>query len=247
MNGIICISLAPLFLTYPRLRAGEILISKGGIFLDKEFFFPLLVGVFADINIKGDILDLNISRSDMLKNEKYDKLKSRLGDWIFKGLEDFFEEFRGTQTPLGRLNFNLLLEEYKILHPWPDSFINLAREYFDFLVFMKEGICKMEYKELKERKVKIVFIRASYFPGKIKKQFISYLEEIVKSCSGFKEDEFYILDRVENICIFLGKPSVFDERVGKILDEVPAGILEPLLSFLKWKNPIICVKLFLHQ
>jgi hypothetical protein len=160
----------------------EILISKGGIFLDKEFFFPLLVGVFADINIKGDILDLNISRSDMLKNEKYDKLKSRLGDWIFKGLEDFFEEFRGTQTPLGRLNFNLLLEEYKILHPWPDSFINLAREYFDFLVFMKEGICKMEYKELKERKVKIVFI--PIFLEKSK----SNLSRILKKLSKVVQD-----------------------------------------------------------
>ena len=207
------------------------------IFLDKEFFFPLLEGVFADINIKGDILDLNISRSDMLKNEKCDKLKSRLGDWIFKGLKDFFEEFRGTQTPLGRLGFNLLLEKYKIFHPWPDSFKNLAREYFDFLVFMKEGICKMEYKELKERKVKIVFIGASFFwPGKIKKQFISYLEEIVKSCSGFKEDEFYILDRVEDICIFLGKPPVFDERVGKILDEVPDEILEPFSSFFEMEE-----------
>jgi hypothetical protein len=92
---------------------------------------------------------------------------------------------------------------------------------------MKEGICKMEYKELKERKVKIVFIGASYFgPLKIKKQFISYFEEIVKSCSGFKEDEFYILDRVEDISIFLGKTRVFDERVGKILDEVPDEILE---------------------
>lgn len=234
MNGIICISLAPL---YHHLSTGEILISKEGIFLDKEFFFPLLVGVFADINIKGDILDLNISRSDMLKNVKYDKLKSCLGDWIFKGLKDFFEEFRGTQTPLGRLDFNLLLEKYKIFHPWPDSFMNLAREYFDFLVFMKEGICKMEYKELKERKVKIVFIGASFlWPGKIKKQFISYFEEIVKSCSGFKEDEFYILDRVEDICIFLGKPPVSDERVGKILDEVPNEILEFLSSFFEMEE-----------
>ena len=228
MEGIVCIS--PVILSEFN---GEISISKGGIFVNNVLFFPFLRGVFADINIKGDILDLNVSRNDVLKNEKYDKLQSRLGDWIFKGLEDFFKEFRGTQTPSGPLDFNLLLEKYKILHPWPHSFINLAREYFNFLVFTKEGVRKMGYNELKEseRKLKIVFIGVCFESfKKIRKQFISYLEEIVKSCSGFKEDEFYILDSAESISIFLGK-SRFGEQMDKILDELPDEILEPLSTF----------------
>jgi len=215
IEGIICISLANV-VGYESLW-DVALISRGGIFVDNasslipvEFYS----GLFAELNIKGDILDLNVSRSNVLINEKEAKLESRLSGWIFKVLEDLFKEFRGTQTPLGPFDFNLLLEKYvrgmeyvcigvEGIPQFPDSFKNLAREYFDFLVFTKEGVCKMRYKEIEENRKKAVVIGMG--SEKYKKPHISYLEEIVKSCSGFKENVFYITDSVANMGIFFGK------------------------------------------
>jgi hypothetical protein len=136
IEGIICITLANV-LGYESLwNVG--LISRGGIFVDNastlipvEFYR----GLFAELNIKGDILDLNVSRSNVLINKKKAKLESRLSGWIFKGLEDLFKEFRGTQTPLGPFDFNLLLEKYvrgmeyvcigvEGIPQFPDSFKN---------------------------------------------------------------------------------------------------------------------------
>ena len=162
IEGIICISL-PDIVGYESSPWNAAFISRGGIFVGKDStLIPVTFrGLFAELNIKGDILDLNVSRSHVLINEKKAKLKSRLRGGIFKGLEDFFKKFCGTQTPLGPFDFNLLLEKYirgmeysssgfERITQFPDSFINLAREYFDFLVFTKEGFFKMRYKEMEE-------------------------------------------------------------------------------------------------
>jgi hypothetical protein len=173
IEGIICIPLVNVVgcdvVGYDLLQVA--LISRGGIFVDNaSTLIPdEFRGFLAELNIKGDILDLNVSRSNVLINEKEAKLESRLRGWIFKGLEDLFNEFRGTQTPLGPFDFNLLLEKYvrgmedvcigvEEIRQFPDSFINLAREYFDFLIFTKEGVCKMRYKEIEENRKKAVVI-----------------------------------------------------------------------------------------
>jgi hypothetical protein len=211
IEGVICISLTNLLGNIPVRDSA--FMSKGGIFVCESRFCHEFRGWFAELNITGDILDLNVSRSGVLVNEKHAKLESRLRGWILKGLESFFEVFRGTQTPSGPFDFNLLLEKY--FHrmedssgKFPDSFINLARKYFDFLVFTKEGVRKIKYKGIKESRKKVVFIHAGFFE-KNRKKLISYLEEIVKSCSGFKENEFYILGSQENQIIFFGKEPDF--------------------------------------
>jgi hypothetical protein len=261
IEGIICIPLVNVVgcdvVGYDLLQVA--LISRGGIFVDNaSTLIPdEFRGFLAELNIKGDILDLNVSRSNVLINEKEAKLESRLRGWIFKGLEDLFNEFRGTQTPLGPFDFNLLLEKYvrgmedvcigvEEIRQFPDSFINLAREYFDFLIFTKEGVCKMRYKEIEENRKKAVVI--SMGSGKYKKPHISYLEEIVKNCSGFKENVFYITDSVANISIFGGNsPYVskipleflddfFEMEESNNLDEIISPLIKQEIKLVKFKN-----------
>jgi hypothetical protein len=273
IEGIICISLANIagyrFLLPVEDKA---FISRGGIFVGNCSLIPLEFRglLFAELNIKGDILDLTVSRNDVLINEKHAKLGSRLRGWIFKGLEDFFKEFRGTQTPLGSFDFNLLLERYfhgmvdrsilALLPQFPDSFLNLAREYFDFLVFTKEGVCKMRYKEMEESGKKVVVI---IMGGEIEETIISYwsgshisstnatfsyLEEIVKSCSGFEEDKFYITGSEANIIIFFGNsPDIskiprkflrrfFEMEESNDLDEIISPSIKREIKLVKFKN-----------
>lgn len=88
IEGIICISLANIagyhFLLPVEDKA---FISWGGIFVgNNDSLIPVKFSglLFAELNIKGDILDLTVSRNDVLINEKHAKLKSRLRGWIFK-------------------------------------------------------------------------------------------------------------------------------------------------------------------
>lgn len=275
IEGIICISLANIVGYHFLLPVDdEAFISRGGIFVGNCSLIPVeFTGLlFAELNIKGDILDLTVSRNDVLINEKHAKLESRLRGWIFKGLEDFFKEFRGTQTPLGPFDFNLLLERYfhgmvdrcilDEISQFPDSFLNLAREYFDFLVFTKEGVCKMRYKEMEEsgKKVVVIIMGGEYYIEKIiisywscshissRNATFSYLEEIVKSCSGFKEDEFYIADSEANIIIFFGKsPDIskipqkflrrfFEMEESNNLDEIISPLIKQEIKLVKFKN-----------
>lgn len=80
------------------------------------------------------------------------------------------------------------------------------------------------------------------------KPHISYLEEIVKSCSGFKENEFYITDSVAHINIFFGKiPDIskiplefleqfFETEEFNNLDEVISPIIKLEIKPVKFKN-----------
>jgi hypothetical protein len=209
-----------------------------------EIKLPLIKGLFIDLNIESGILDLNISRSGIIENKKYHEFRSRLEDWIIKGVDEFIENFSGTETPLGAFDFNLFLEAYvrkKDTCPWPDSFINLARKYYKFQVFTKEGVHNMSYGEIVKNRREVNFIE---IPKEIIKipYFKKYLEEIINNCSGFKQGKFYLIyNRERGVMLF---DNDFSKKLSKRLVEFfkieeqtdLKGIIPSGIKLVKFKN-----------
>ncbi|RCV65584.1 hypothetical protein C5S53_02985, partial [Methanophagales archaeon] len=85
----------------------------------------------------------------------------------------------------------------------PDSFINLARKYYKFQVFKKEGVHNMSYEEIVKSRREVNFIE---IPKEITKipYFKNYLEKIISNCSEFKQGKFYLIDNREKGVILFG-------------------------------------------
>jgi hypothetical protein len=112
MEGVIGISLTNI-VGYGKLGC-EALISNNGIFIcGSPISIGDLWGVFLDLNIKSGIVDFNISKSDVISNQKFYKFENNVFGLINKGFERFFEEFKDTITPFGLFNLNLLRENYE--------------------------------------------------------------------------------------------------------------------------------------
>jgi len=181
----------------------------------------------------------------VIKNDKFYKFRSRLEDWINKGFEEFIENFSGTQTPLGPFDFNLFLEAYvKDFGPWPDSFINLARKYYEFLVFTREGVHNMSYEEIVKSGREVTFIET--LPEEIIRDRFPYFKEIVKeivnNCSGFEQGKFYLMDTHNDEVIMFGnnflkklsKPLIKFFEIKELIDL--NEIIPPKIKLVKIKN-----------
>ena len=147
-------------------------ISNEGIFVCNEDLFPDWVNrsaAFQDLNIKKRSLDLNTARNGILKNEKYDDLKSLIEDQFVEltkiAVKKIEKETKDNQ--LEQINMIRRLFSQYIVFPlsdpnyfsiFPEKLINLFKTNYYFRIIIDSKTSYMKYKDILESKKKIIFI-----------------------------------------------------------------------------------------
>ena len=179
-------------------------ISHEGIFVNNLNVVPkwlLPLKIFIDLNLKGNVLDLNVSRNDIVQNDKLEDFESLIEDLIFRTIQDYFNKLK---LQAGQENVNLyeiygdFFKNYMDRYSTDDEIleksvqlVNFFKEYIYFKSISKDGIICLNYYEIMESDKPLRLLD----PPRIGlKQF----EHIFIECSGFSDNKLYIIEQWEN-------------------------------------------------
>jgi hypothetical protein len=168
-----------------------VLVSKNGIFVNDvpellPEWFPNLI--LADLNLYGEILDLQIGRTKPIQKSKFYRLRDRIIEIILNGLYDLFKQERSKNFLLFMENcYDYFYYHLPRLHEHPDLVDRFIQEFAKVRCFTKSGIEYLGKEEmLKEKRPIIVIYEAPNTP--VARYFIN-------KCSGFIKGELYIIDK----------------------------------------------------
>jgi len=181
------------------------LLSAGGIFIDRlDNLIPNEVrGVFVDINIRGDLVDLTVARDKIVENEKFHRLKLDVEELVANALEELLKyllkKYSGKEIPIDRIgsrfDANFFLRQYLHLNNIKsESVKNLLRKYYSFTVFSKSGSFKTTYENGNFELDKTILIRNVHHLVPLCNESVKYLEELIRNCTGFKDGELYLVE-----------------------------------------------------
>jgi len=207
----------PNYQSYEPKRA-RIFLSNAGIFVnDIPDLAPdwLKNGVLGEINLKGSVLDLNLSRNNVVRNERFRELQRLLGRKIEDKIEEIFERIQPKSIREDRDNLfadfswgylNLTKysgpgkpEEYLL----PQKLIVMTQKFYFFRCLLNGLPAYRTWNDLLTAGQPVTLLRG-YFPEKEK-----YVAEIITNCSPLKWSGFYIFrDREIGVIEYVTKWGV---------------------------------------
>jgi len=194
---------------------GRVAISSEGIFVGNINILPDYFDsytVFVDLNLRGNKLDLNASRNNIVRNAKFDKFRSSIETILINDIENFIsivkQKYVGTNVDSKEVISNFVGE---CIDYWKrdslvagkdklsDKLLHFIKNFYHFKFISQGGIDYMQYGEI-VKSGKPIHILDSYDCDD------EHTKQIFSGCSGFAEDELYLLSEyISNIfakCLF---------------------------------------------
>lgn len=184
----------------------EVVISYEGIYVNEiNEILPQYFNrrVHIDINLHGDIIDLNVSRTGLVANEKHKELTSTLEKAItdcFKQWINIEEKKQGFRPHLRNAictNYidDEIISTYRYSLPKnvkaSKTFINFLRDIFCFHVFTKNKDFFIPIRDLSKTGKRITLLTND----PLREESFDYVVDLIKYCDSFKQGDFYVFDK----------------------------------------------------
>lgn len=175
--------------------------SNEGIFVENLDALPEWVKsnkIFVDLNIRRNVLDINVARNEIIRNEKNLIFKNIINKLLMNKITDFFKSFEtDSKSDFYKKSRNIFysyfndsdLETY-LSSKSEDSeiLLKLLEEYSSFKYVSTNGYRYLTYNGIKNRGKNLIGLRMGEFNLKE-----NHMKKILLNCSGFKEDNIYLL------------------------------------------------------
>lgn len=177
-------------------------LSNEGIFvghidpLPRYFYNEYHTSFYLDLNLKKNVLDLNIARNDIVKNDKFDLFQERLSKILINEFEKIFKNLRiSEENPEKLINgfFHVYIKDnyfsYKLRKDieivFPDFLMDFIKKNYYFKCISKEGFYFRTYEELIkfEKKMK---------PLEIYSCSDKHLQKVFFNCPEFEDEYIYV-------------------------------------------------------
>ncbi|MHA1363794.1 MAG: HD domain-containing protein [Candidatus Freyarchaeota archaeon] len=189
-------------------RFDNFFISNQGIFVCGMQVGPERNLLFSDLNLKEkDVLTLNVSRNDIVPNEKFLQFIEFIETKIVSSMEDFLKtlERKAKEAKIDFIKLsNHFFKNYVDLlnisdfYFWfiknqsrvvpSDKLLNLIKRFYYFKYISKNKVGYMKYDEIKRINKPLVVLRflADYWSDED-------LQQVFSKCDGFTENYIYLM------------------------------------------------------
>ena len=155
---------------------------------------------YLDLNLKKNVLDLNIARNSIVPNDKLEIFQELLIKKMITELEKLFNSFKKDNKENLEEHVNELINTY-IKFEYHDDSINkyVKTDFPDFIINFFKNNCYMKcisekgfyfktYDELIKLKDNLKLLEIPYYINK------NHFQKIIANCSGFNEKDVYIIN-----------------------------------------------------
>jgi hypothetical protein len=185
-------------------KQNRIYVSYEGIFLNEidDLLPPYFSSwIYIDVNLYGDIVDLNLSRTAMVKNEKYSKLVCVLEETILDSFRKWISLYEEEHEPSRNLRNaiamgyieNEVFSDHRYALPKDikasDALRDFIREDYSFHIYSKERDFFITFSELEETGKKVAILNNSPLSGETHE----YTKYLIHNCDAFLPNQFYLL------------------------------------------------------
>jgi hypothetical protein len=246
-EGSICFEYGEDFYNYKdivfnRVNTNKILCNQGIFVNDNIDLLSQTIESLAsfDINLKKNVLDLNIARNTIQYNDKYEKFTDKLELIIFDNIKDLFLKFKDSrkQIPINTF-YNESWKEIVTINSFfdnsgwslyyntdikiPESYLKLFSDFYTFICVSNNGISFVNIDDLLSKR--IIYVDHDFEGFVTRKMLEEHLEYVFNSIE-LNEDCIYILEPTYNskqiLESFLDyKPQSFKEILLKKYENSP--------------------------
>jgi len=224
-------------------------LSNKGIFvghidpLPRYFYERFVSPFYLDLNLKKNILDLNIARNGIVKNDKLDLFQELLSKILINGLEKLFNNLKmNEEAPETLINgffhsyihydyYNKKLRK-DIEIVFPDFLMDFIKKNYCFRCISKEGFYFKTYEELIKFEKKLM-------PLEIHSCSDRHLQKIFFNHLAFEGDYIYVMNNYFLELLF-DIPKVKLDSIIKMNNSEELGDLVPktwqTVKFLNYKT-----------
>jgi hypothetical protein len=179
----------------------KLFVSNEGIFVGHSNILPewlRLDLILVDLNLKKNALDLSVARNDIVLNNKLEKFKNRIEKVLISELQNFLRTLRQKAieanvdfSKISKTFFGEYIYVYRMAGKeqvmLSDNILDFLKEFFYFKSLSKDGIRYIKYDEVKVSSKPIIMLSGYWNCTE------EHLKQIFSECSGFTEDNFYLL------------------------------------------------------
>lgn len=167
-------------------------ISHQGIFIDHTDITPKWLKsekIYIDLNLKRNVLSINVARNEIIHNEKFIEFKNHIELEIIKVIENFLNNMKSncelsdvnTFSNLSENFFKQYVSYHHLKDDMHNELINLYKKFIYFKSISEDGIKYINYDEIKKSVKPFRLIQAHY---NIKDH---HLLDIYSNCSNFSD------------------------------------------------------------
>lgn len=135
-------------------------ISIEGIYVNSNYLIEWIRDhyIFMNLNIKGNIVDLNVARNEFIENDKFKNFITHIEKLFFKGMADIFSTFKPQGKKEGilfRTFFSHLYNDY--MHysvknaELSDQVVDFFKKFHEYTCITKRGIEHLTYNQMIKR------------------------------------------------------------------------------------------------
>ena len=136
-------------------KLGKSYLSNEGIYVDNTDVIPKWLNsklTFTDLNLKTNILDLNVARNSVIQNEKFNNFKNRIEEKLLESISEFFSQLEyNMETEDFKKYTKLFFSNYVNFNSsdkLSDKFKNFLKQFFYFKTISKDGFVFLKYNEI---------------------------------------------------------------------------------------------------
>ena len=190
-------------------------LSSEGIFIGNINILPKWLEenlIFADLNLKNMPVDLNLPRNNIEWNSKSEKLISHIERIIVENLENLLYSLKEKTSKCDVYNSKEIFEDFFVIYVFEkyreiyrnsqlyknpetlhssENLLNFIKGYCPLKYISKKGISYTSFDEISDRS-SIILLRD------LGKHTEEHIKQVISECSGFKEDELYLLPHFDD-------------------------------------------------
>ena len=149
-----------------------------------------LKNIYFDLDLDPNLVNLDLSRNYIIKDDKYELISNRLASIIAREFRKFIKECLPNISKIGKTEsafFRVFLGPDVALH---NEFKNIIKEYYKFTVLTKDGYRQINHAELSAYIGKLIIIK-DMDELKLKENEFNYYYNVIRNILG---DKMVIVD-----------------------------------------------------